>query len=103
MTELRRICKPNSPMIFTASQPFTSMLVMSNLKEFKVEWIWEKNRGSNFATAKYLPMKEHESVLVFSNGGGKHRITQLNKNEQRVVKQGRSMTLTLVILASVIP
>ena len=41
--ELRRICKPNSPMIFTASQPFTSMLVMSNLKEFKVEWIWGKS------------------------------------------------------------
>ena len=70
-TELRRICKPNSPMIFTASQPFTSMLVMSNLKEFKVEWIWEKAVGSNFATLKYQPMKEHESVLVFSNGGGK--------------------------------
>lgn len=69
--ELKRICKPNSPMIFTASQPFTSMLVMSNIGEFKVEWIWEKNRGSNFATTKYLPMKEHESVLVFSNGGGK--------------------------------
>ena len=69
--ELRRICKPNSPMIFTASQPFTSMLVMSNLKEFKVEWIWEKAVGSNFATLKYQPMKEHESVLVFSNGGGK--------------------------------
>ena len=70
-TELRRICKPNSPMIFTASQPFTSMLVMSNPKEFKVEWIWEKAVGSNFATLKYQPMKEHESVLVFSNGGGK--------------------------------
>ena len=69
--ELRRICKPNTPMIFTASQPFTSMLVMSNLKEFKVEWIWEKAVGSNFATLKYQPMKEHESVLVFSNGGGK--------------------------------
>ena len=69
--ELRRICKPNSPMIFTASQPFTSMLVMCNLKEFKVEWIWEKAVGSNFATLKYQPMKEHESVLVFSNGGGK--------------------------------
>ena len=58
--ELRRICKPNAPMIFTASQPFTSMLVMSNLKEFKVEWIWEKAVGSNFATLKYQPMKEHE-------------------------------------------
>ena len=70
-SELKRICKPNAPMIFTASQPFTSMLVMSNLKEFKVEWIWEKAVGSNFATLKYQPMKEHESVLVFSNGGGK--------------------------------
>lgn len=68
---LRRITKQNAPMIFTASQPFTSMLVMSNLKEFKVEWIWEKAVGSNFATLKYQPMKEHESVLVFSNGGGK--------------------------------
>ena len=69
--ELHRVCKPNAPMIFTASQPFTSMLVMSNIKEFKVEWIWEKAVGSNFATLKYQPMKEHESVLVFSNGGGK--------------------------------
>lgn len=69
--ELHRICNPNAPMIFTASQPFTSMLVMSNIKEFKVEWIWEKAVGSNFATLKYQPMKEHESVLVFSNGGGK--------------------------------
>lgn len=70
-TELHRVCKPNAPMIFTASQPFTSMLIMSNIKEFKVEWIWEKAVGSNFATLKYQPMKEHESVLVFSNGGGK--------------------------------
>ena len=69
--ELHRVCKPNAPMIFTASQPFTSMLVMSNIKEFKVEWIWEKAVGSNFSTLKYQPMKEHESVLVFSNGGGK--------------------------------
>ena len=69
--QLRRVTKQNAPMIFTASQPFTSMLVMSNLKEFKVEWIWEKAVGSNFATLKYQPMKEHESVLVFSNGGGK--------------------------------
>ena len=69
--ELHRVCKPNAPMIFTASQPFTSKLIMSNIKEFKVEWIWEKAVGSNFATLKYQPMKEHESVLVFSNGGGK--------------------------------
>lgn len=66
--ELKRIIRPNCAMVFTASQPFTSKLVMSNIKQFKYEWIWEKNRGSNFATTKYQPMKEHENVVVFSDG-----------------------------------
>lgn len=64
----RRLLKPGGAIILTASQPFTSLLVVSNLKEFKVEWIWEKNAGSNFGTVKWQPMKEHESVLVFANG-----------------------------------
>ena len=49
-----------------ASQPFTSKLVISNIYNFKHEWIWIKNRGSNFANTVREPMKEHESVLVFS-------------------------------------
>jgi len=52
--------------VTTASQPFTSKLVMSNPKWFRYEWIWIKNRGSNFALAHKMPMKEHESILVFS-------------------------------------
>jgi site-specific DNA-methyltransferase (adenine-specific) len=63
---LRGVTGPNTPIVLTASQPFTTVLVGSNLDSFKYEWIWEKNRGSNFATLKYQPMKEHESVLVFS-------------------------------------
>jgi len=63
--QYERITKENSAILLTASQPFTSVLVMSNPKLFKYEWIWEKNRGSNFASVKYQPMKEHESVLVF--------------------------------------
>lgn len=55
-----------STAIFTASQPFTSRLVCSNLDWFRHEWIWIKNRGSNFANTVREPMKEHESVLVFS-------------------------------------
>lgn len=55
-------------MVFFSSQPFTSNLVMSNLAMFKYERIWEKNRGSNFATVKYQPMKEHENILVFGEG-----------------------------------
>ena len=60
--------KENGIYAFTASQPFTSKLVMSNLEMFKHEWIWKKNRGSNFANTVREPMKEHESVIVFSKG-----------------------------------
>ena len=63
--QYERIIKDNGAIVLTASQPFTSALVMSNPKRFRHEWIWEKDGGSNFALMKYQPMKEHESVLVF--------------------------------------
>ena len=63
-----RVCKDSAIIALTASQPFTSMVVMSNLQMFKHEWIWIKNRGSNFANTVREPMKEHESVLIFSRG-----------------------------------
>ena len=63
--QLKRVIKANGAIVMTASQPFTSVLTCSNLKMFKYEWIWEKDGGSNFATVKYQPMKEHESILVF--------------------------------------
>lgn len=62
--EYRRICK--GAVVLTAAQPFTSVLVCSNLADFKHEWVWQKNAGSNFANTMREPMKEHESVLVFS-------------------------------------
>lgn len=66
--EYKRIIKPNGAICLFGSQPFTSKLVMSNPKWFKYEWIWQKAVGSNFAVLKYQPMKEHENILVFSNG-----------------------------------
>lgn len=63
---LKRVTKQNGVVVMTSSQPFTSALVMSNPKMFKHEWIWIKNRGSNFANTVREPMKEHETVLVFS-------------------------------------
>ena len=64
----RRLLMPNRAVVLTASQPFTSAVVMSQRDAFKHEWIWEKNAGSNFGTVKFQPMKEHESVLVFGWG-----------------------------------
>ena len=66
--QYRRVCKKSATIVLTASQPFTSALVMSNPTMFRHEWIWEKNFSGGFATAKFQPMKYHESVLVFSNG-----------------------------------
>jgi site-specific DNA-methyltransferase (adenine-specific) len=66
--QYKRIVKDNAAIVLTSSQPFTSILVMSNLEMFRHEWIWIKNRGSNFANTVREPMKEHESALVFSNG-----------------------------------
>lgn len=67
--ELKRIAKPKAAFVFTASQPFTTTLVASNIEMFRHEWVWIKNRGSNYANTVREPMKEHESVLVFSGGG----------------------------------
>jgi site-specific DNA-methyltransferase (adenine-specific) len=66
---IKHCAKRNAAIVLTASQPFTSALVMSNVAMFRHEWVWIKNRGSNFLNCKREPMKEHESVLVFSCGG----------------------------------
>jgi len=63
-----RIAKPTAAVVLTASQPFTAALVMSQVELFRHEWVWIKNRGSNFANTVREPMKEHESVLVFGRG-----------------------------------
>ena len=66
--QYERLIKDNCAIVLFGSQPFTSTLIMSNPRLFKYEWIWEKAVGSNFATLKYQPMKEHENVLVFGKG-----------------------------------
>jgi site-specific DNA-methyltransferase (adenine-specific) len=61
-----RLCKPHAAIVLTATQPFTSMLVMSNLKEFKQELIWDKKKGSNPLLANKRIMSSHEDILVFN-------------------------------------
>lgn len=63
--QVRRALKPNGAFVTTASQPFTSALVMSNPEWFRYEWIWEKEQGTNFLDARRKPYKVHESVCVF--------------------------------------
>ena len=67
-TELLRVGKENATFVFTTVQPFTSKLISSNIELWKHEWVWIKNRGSNFANTIREPFKEHETIQVFSRG-----------------------------------
>lgn len=70
--QVKRVLKPNGAAVFTASQPFTSALVLSNAEWFKYCWVWEKTRATGHVHAKNKPMKKHEDVVVFSPGTTVH-------------------------------
>ena len=63
--QYRRILKDRGAIALHASQPFTSILLCSNIKEFRHEWIWKKSRSGSSLGAKHGPIKRHESILVF--------------------------------------
>ena len=66
--QYKRIAKPNAPIILFGSEPFSTMLRMSNIKDFRYDWIWEKEQGANFMLCKYQPYKVHEIISVFCKG-----------------------------------
>ena len=63
--QLKRVIKPNGAIVLFGSQPFTTALIASNMREFKYELIWDKGRGFEPQLANIRPMKAHENVLVF--------------------------------------
>ena len=63
--EWYRVSKLNAPFVLTASQPFTSIMIASNLKHYKYNWVWEKSKSTGYLNAKRMPMKAHEDVCVF--------------------------------------
>lgn len=62
-----RIIKDNGAIVLTASQPFTSLLVMSNLKAFKYSMVWKKTTSTGFLNVKKQPLRQHEDIVVFYN------------------------------------
>jgi DNA modification methylase len=63
--EYRRVAKETTAFVFTATQPFTTRLISSNMEWFRYELIWEKPQGTNPLNAKKMPLKSHENILVF--------------------------------------
>lgn len=63
--EYLRIAKPEAAIVLCAAQPFASMVVASNPKHYRYEWIWEKGNATGFLNAKKQPLRAHESAQVF--------------------------------------
>ena len=63
--EYNRIIKSNGAIVLTATQPFTSTLVMSNIKMFRYSLVWEKSKSTGYLNSKKMPMRAHEDILVF--------------------------------------
>ena len=77
--QYKRIIKDSGAIVLTASQPFTSALVMSNPKMYRHQWVWNKNNSAGFATAKIRPFAICEDVLVF----GKNKVNYYPQMEER--------------------
>jgi len=94
--QYKRIIKDRGAIVLFGSEPFSSYLRMSNIKKYKYDWIWEKDKPNNFALANKQPMKYHENILVFyekqptfnkqlepRKGGGKSRCKYPVDNSKR--------------------
>jgi len=81
---LKKLIKSNGAIVLTASQPFTSALIMSNIKMFKHEWIWDKVKGTGFQIAKFRPMIRTESCLVFGKGKVKYNPQKIKLDKPKI-------------------
>lgn len=66
--QYNRIIKDGGAVILTAREPFTSALVMSNPKQYKHKWVWNKKQSGSPQNAKYMPLQIEEDVIVFCKG-----------------------------------
>lgn len=87
--QYKRIIKPTGAIVLFGSQPFTSLLVASNIEWFKYSWVWQKNRATGHVHAKNKPMKIHEDICVFSSGTTVHA----SQSKKRMTYNPQGLTL----------
>ena len=68
---VNKLIKPNAAIALFGSQPFTSTLISSNIKNYKHSWVWHKKNAGNILVAKYQPLKTTEDIMIFTHKGEK--------------------------------
>jgi len=77
---LNKLIKPNGAIVLFGSEPFSSALRMSNIKNYKYDWVWEKNKATGFLNAKKQPLNDNELISVFYG-------TQCTYNPQKSIAE----------------
>ena len=87
--QYNRIIKDNGAIALFGSEPFSSQLRMSNLKNYKYDWIWDKTFGRQPQLANIQPMKQHEIISIFEKNGKKvHYYPQREKLDKPYFSSG---------------
>ena len=94
--QYRRIRKPNAPIVLFGSEPFSTMLRMSNLKEWRYDWIWVKTKAGNFQICKVQPLKLHEIISVFYRKMPTYNNTELKPCHIKSGREHKGKHITVV-------
>lgn len=100
--QLYRIVKPSAAIVLFSAQPFTSVLINSNLRDWRSEWIWEKGNATGFLNAKKQPLRAHENIEVFYRRQPTYNPQFTHGHERRTSKRktvnsecyGKALTMT---------
>ena len=90
---INKLMKDNGAIVLFGSQPFTSELIHSNIKNYKYNWVWEKSKASNFIQVKNQPLKNFEDICVFTSKGEKAQyFPQMTDGEPYAPRPGKKET-----------
>lgn len=92
-----RIIKDKGVVVLFSNQPFTSKLIMSNLKYYKYNWVWVKNKAANFLNSKYQPFKITEDICVFSKSACAPNSKGISSNYYPILEQGKPYSISAKI------
>lgn len=85
--QYKRIIKDNGAIVLFGQEPFSSLLRMSNIGEYKYDWIWDKVKPGTFATAKYQPLRQHELISVFYKNFGAYNPQMTKRDKPKTSKR----------------
>lgn len=88
---LSHVTARGTPVVLFGAEPFSSLLRMSNLRQFKHDWIWNKPKGTGFLNAKKQPLRKHEIISIFSDGQSRYFPQKTSGHERKRTFRGKHL------------